>query len=181
MLVTVLFSVTEDTVTVRLRLCGVDTVCLKIKYGYCMIKKSISIKMIILISQTYMIEQNKNYTAVVATKRRIAMTEKNEEVVITEKDIAKYLESTDADVTADKLHELVTNIHALVDRIQDLITEDPMLSAVGEVSFSAVLTVAGKSQDVTMLGAGKNIILGLHELANSFKELYTNKKEESDD
>lgn len=109
------------------------------------------------------------------------MTEKNEEVVITEKDIAKYLESTDADVAADKLHELVTNIHTLVDRIQDLITEDPMLSAVGEVSFSAVLTVAGKSQDVTMLGAVKNIILGLRELANSFKELYMNKKEESDD
>lgn len=26
---------TEDTVTVRLRLCGSDVVCLKIKYGYC--------------------------------------------------------------------------------------------------------------------------------------------------
>lgn len=103
------------------------------------------------------------------------MAEKKEEVVITGKDIAKYLENTDADVAADKLHELVTNIHTLVDRIQDLIEEDQMLSAVGAVSFSAVLTAAGKPQVVTMIGADKNIILGLHELADNFKELYMNK------
>ena len=105
------------------------------------------------------------------------MSEKKEEVVITGKDIAKYLESTDTDVAADKLHELVTNIHTLVDRIQDLIEEDQMLSAVGAVSFSAVLTAAGKPQIVTMIGADKNIILGLHELADNFKELYMNKEE----
>ena len=105
------------------------------------------------------------------------MAEKKEEVVITGKDIAKYLESTDADVAADKLHELVTNIHTLVDRIQDLIEEDQVLSAVGAVSFSAVLTAAGTPQIVTMIGADKNIILGLNELADNFKELYMNKEE----
>ena len=105
------------------------------------------------------------------------MSEKKEAAVITGKDIAKYLESTDTDVAADKLHELVTNIHTLVDRIQDLIEEDQMLSAVGAVSFSAVLTAAGKSQVTTMFGASKNVILGLYELVNNFKEIYMNKEE----
>lgn len=105
------------------------------------------------------------------------MAEKKEEVVIKGKDIAKYLESIDADVAADKLHELVTNIHTLVDRIQDLIKEDQILSAVGEVSFSAVLTAAGEPHGVVMIGAGKNVILGLHELADNFKKLYMNKEE----
>ena len=105
------------------------------------------------------------------------MAEKKEEVVITGKDIAKYLESTDAAVAADKLHELVTNINTLVNRIQDLIEEDQLLSAVGAVSFSAVLTAAGKPHIVTMLGADKNIILGLNELVDNFKELYMNKEE----
>ena len=105
------------------------------------------------------------------------MAEKKEEVVIKGKDITKYLESTDAGAVADKLHELVTNIHTLVDRIQDLIAEDQLLSAVGAVSFSAVLTVADKPLVTTMIGADKNIILGLHELANNFKEIYMNKEE----
>ena len=105
------------------------------------------------------------------------MAEKKEAVVITGNDIAKYLESTDADVAANKLHELITNISTLVDRIHDLIEEDPMLSAVGAVSFSAVLTAAGKPQVATMVGTDKNVILGLHELANNFKEMYINKKE----
>ena len=105
------------------------------------------------------------------------MAEKKEEVVITGKDIAKYLESTDAGTAAYKLQELVTNIHTLVDRIQDLIEEDQLLSAVGAVSFSAVLTAADKPQLVAMIGAGKNIILGLHELADNFKKIYMNKEE----
>lgn len=105
------------------------------------------------------------------------MAEKTKEVVLTAEDIYKYLESTDAGAAADKLHELVTNISTLVDRIQDLIEEDQMLSAVGAVSFSAVLTAAGKPQVTAMIGADKNVILGLHELANNFKEIYTNKEE----
>lgn len=105
------------------------------------------------------------------------MAEKKEEVVITGNDIAKYLESTDADVAADKLHELVTNINTLVDRIQDLIEEDQMLSAVGAVSFSAVLTAACTPQVTTMIGTNKNVILGLRELTNNFKEIYMNKEE----
>ena len=73
------------------------------------------------------------------------MAEKSKEVVITENDIVKYLESTDAGTAANKLHELITNINTLLDRINDLIEEDQLLSAVGAVSFSAVLTAAGKS------------------------------------
>ena len=105
------------------------------------------------------------------------MIEKKEEVVLTGNDIAKYLESTDAVTAADKLRELITNIHTLVDRIQDLIEEDQILSAVSAVSFSAVLTAAGKPQVVTMIGADKNVILGLHELTENFKKLYINKEE----
>lgn len=105
------------------------------------------------------------------------MTEKKEAVVITGNDIAKYLESTDVDVAADKLHELVTNINTLVERIHDLIEEDQLLSAVGAVSFSAVLTAAGKPLFTAMIGADKNVILGLRELTDNFKEIYMNKEE----
>lgn len=108
------------------------------------------------------------------------MAEKTREVIITGEDINKYLESTGAGVAADKLHELVININTLVERIQDLIVEDQMLSAAGAVSFSAVLTAAGEPQIVAMMGAHKNIILGLHKLEDNFKEQYINKKEESD-
>ena len=105
------------------------------------------------------------------------MKKKKEEVVIKGKDITKYLESTDTGTAADKLHELVTNINTLVNRIQDLIEEDQMLSVIGAVSFSAVLTAAGEPQVTTMLGADKNIILGLRALADNFKEIYMNKEE----
>lgn len=105
------------------------------------------------------------------------MAEKKEEVVITGNDISKYLESTDADVAADKLHELITNISTLVDRIQDLIEEDQLLSVVGEVSFSAVLTAAGKPQVATMIGTGKSVIIGLHKLSDNFKKIYMIKEE----
>ena len=105
------------------------------------------------------------------------MIEKRERVNVTGMDVAKYLESTDADVAADKLYELVTNIHTLVDRIQDLIAEDPMLSAIAAVSFSAVLTVAGKPMLATRIGADKDILIGLHELVDHFKKLYMNKEE----
>ena len=97
------------------------------------------------------------------------MAEKSKEVVITENDIVKYLESTDAGTAANKLHELITNINTLLDRINDLIEEDQLLSAVGAVSFSAVLTAAGKSQVITMIGTDTNVILGLHKLADNFK------------
>lgn len=105
------------------------------------------------------------------------MVEKKEGFVITGKDIAKYLESTDASVAADKLQELIDNIHTLVERIQDLIEEDQLLSAAGAVSFSAALTAAGKPQFVAMIGTNKNIILGLNALADNLKEIYMNKKE----
>lgn len=105
------------------------------------------------------------------------MAEKKEEVVITGKDIAKYLESTDAGTAADKLQELIDNIHTLVERIQDLIEEDQLLSAAGAVSFSAALTAAGEPQFVAMIGTNKNIILGLNALADNLKEIYMNKKE----
>ena len=105
------------------------------------------------------------------------MAEKTEEVVLTLEDISKYLESTDAGAAADKLLELVTNISTLVDRIQDLIEEDQMLSAICAVSFSAVLTVAGKPQVVAMMGADKGLTIGLRTLSNRLKELYINKEE----
>lgn len=108
------------------------------------------------------------------------MVEKTKEVVLTVEDISKYLESTDTDAATDKLHELVTNISTLVDRIHDLIEEDQMLSAIGAVSFSAVLTAAGKPYLSTMIGADKGLIIGLRALTNNFKELYMNKKEGSD-
>lgn len=108
------------------------------------------------------------------------MAEKTKEVVLTGEDIAKYLESTDTGVAVNKLRELTTNINILVDRIQDLIAEDQMLSAIGAVSFSAVLTVAGKPLSTAMIGADKDVIIGLRALSNHFKELYTNKKKESD-
>lgn len=108
------------------------------------------------------------------------MAEKTKEVVLAVEDISKYLESTDEGAATDKLHELVTNINTLVDRIQDLIEEDQMLSVIGAVSFSAVLTVADKPQVVAMMGADKGVIIGLRALSNSFKELYINKKKESD-
>lgn len=100
------------------------------------------------------------------------MAEKLEEVEITGESIAKYLESTDSDTAASKLHELTVNVNTLIERIQDLIGEDQMLSAVGAVSFAAVLTVAGEPQVTTMMGAGENVIIGLHELAENFKKLY---------
>lgn len=108
------------------------------------------------------------------------MAEKTKEVVLTVEDVSKYLENTDAGAATYKLHELVTNISTLVDRIQDLIEEDQILSALGEVSFSAVLTTVGQPQVVTMMGADKGLNIGLRALLNNFKELYINKKEESD-
>ena len=109
------------------------------------------------------------------------MAEKEtKEVVLTEEGVSKYLESTDADAVADKLNELIASISTLVDRIQDLIDEDQMLSAIGAVSFSAVLTVVDRPQVVTMIGADKSVVIGLRELSNHFKELYMNKKEQAD-
>lgn len=108
------------------------------------------------------------------------MAKKQEKVEITGEDIVKYLNNIDTGAAADKLHELVTNINTLVNRIQDLIAEDQMLSVVSAVSFSAVLTAAGKPQVVAMMGADKDIIIGLRAFTDNFKELYMNKKEESD-
>ena len=105
------------------------------------------------------------------------MTEKTKEVVLTVDDISKYLESTNADAAAYKLHELVTNISTLIDRIHDLIEEDQMLSVISAVSFSAVLTAAGKPMLTATTGADKDLIIGLHALTDSFKELYMNKEE----
>lgn len=108
------------------------------------------------------------------------MAEKTKEVALAVEDVYKYLESTDAGAAAHKLYELITNISTLVDRIQDLIEEDQMLSAISEVSFSAVLTVAGKPHGVTMTGAYEGLTIGLRALSNSLKELYMNKNKESD-
>lgn len=105
------------------------------------------------------------------------MAEKLEEVEITAKDIAAYLDSADSRVLASKLRELTTNVNTLIERIQDLISEDQMLSAAGAVSFTAALTVAGEAQISVMIGTNKDVIIGLHVLSEQFKKLYMSEED----
>ncbi len=103
------------------------------------------------------------------------MAEETKEVVLTGEDISKYLESMDAGTAANKLYELVSNIRTLLERIQDLITDEQMLAAAGALSFTAVLTAAGDAQASVMLGTGEDVLIGLHELTENYKKLHLSK------
>lgn len=77
--------------------------------------------------------------------------------VKTVKDIKQYLESHDPKELVEGVHEVVTNVKTLFERIQDIVTENEFILALFDVTVIAGIRTAGSLDGLLCIGEPEQV------------------------
>lgn len=80
------------------------------------------------------------------------------------KDVLDYVKSVSQEEYLDKVHEVISDVRVLLDRVSDILNDNPIIMAAAGIGFTACLSSAGSADIIMCLGSEETIRISAREL-----------------